>query len=110
MKVKFKVYGVTETCDVQFARYQENGNLAIQLICEDGAPYATMTTNTGLKLNDDLVAIKNYTEGEKYPSILMDCGIIETRLIDTISSGYAYIPVYELTDKAKKERDKQLAS
>lgn len=87
-------------CAVQFARYQDNGNVAIQLVdAEDGSPIATASVNMGTKVPDDQVAIKGWSENAGIESALEDAGIIG-ECVSILPSGFVYAQVHRLTDEA----------
>lgn len=106
MKCKFNKW----SCRAQFARYDNNGNLAIDLIADgsdqedvfDGEPIATATTNIS-PLSEGLVAIKNYSENEGMVVSLSQAGIIEPTPIDWMHEGYVSVPVFRLSEQALNE-------
>ena len=59
--MEFSHAGQTFEGSLEFGRYQ-NGNLAVQLILDDGEPYATLSVNVDLMLNDNEFVAKTYSE------------------------------------------------
>ena len=85
-----------ENCHFCVARYANNQNLAIAIFDNEG-PVTYCTVNTPVKLTDDRIAVKNYSENTGMDNFLIDMGIIEKEPIDHIESGWVEIPVHKLT-------------
>jgi len=66
-------------CEVQMSRYCEGDRLAIRLISvEDGMPEAVATINVpGIKLAEDEVLLKDYSEGTAVVDALVEAGVVE---------------------------------
>lgn len=65
-KHNYVKYGRSNTMYVEMAKYGENGNLAIQLYCNDDGymePWSTMTTNLSVKLPADCAYIDTNNNG-----------------------------------------------
>ena len=88
--------GSFENCHFCVARYVGNKNLAITIFDNEG-PVAHCTINTPVKLTDDRIAVKNYSENTGMDNFLIDMGIIEKEPIDHIESNWVNIPVHKLT-------------
>jgi hypothetical protein len=88
-KVKF----LGEDCTVSLQSYTRGGQ-ALQLMCEDGSPMATATVWVEGLENDEL-AIKDYSENEGMYEVLRDAGIIQP-MHRTIRSGWVDIKVTRL--------------
>lgn len=91
---------------LEFHRYLTNDNICLRGIVLDPSgleePFCTYTTNTDRVLPPDQVALKTYAEGEGADTTLIAANIIEPDPVDFIGSGWVIIPVYKLTESAKK--------
>lgn len=95
-------------CRLQLARYRDNGNLAIQAFCtgqtpdaEDGEPWGVLTVNPLEQLDDEHVAIKDYSEGAGNLMTLQRAGLVGEPE-RWIPSGFVQIPVCPLTEKGRE--------
>lgn len=78
-------------------RAYSNGNVAIQAVDpEDGEPIAVLSVNTGDKIDDEHVAIKDYSENSGALSSLKEAGVVSDPEY-FLKSGYVTIPVCKLT-------------
>ena len=69
-------YGDTYRLQAGYGRYA-NGQTRIQLYdVMDGMPYATATVAVDVKLAEDEVAIKNYSENEGVLDSLIKAGVV----------------------------------
>lgn len=93
-KTKYHEY---PNCEFVAARYC-NGNLALQVISSDEGPITTCTVNPGFAIEDNAIAIKNYSENDGMADTLNEMGIIGRELY-RVQSGFVEIPIYELTEK-----------
>ena len=74
MNLEFK-YGEFNS-KVEFFTYP-NGNKGIRLIdTDDFCPLTTATINQNMVLDNDCVAIKNYSENEGIVEVLVEAGIL----------------------------------
>lgn len=96
MTFKMK-YGTYEGAEFKATRYG-NGNLALAVESETEGPICICSVNPGQKVDDGLLAVKDYSENEGMASTLLDMGIIGEKKY-SIPSGWVSIPVYELTEK-----------
>lgn len=81
---------------IEEGRYQ-TGGLAVQLVCEDGEPLATISVNLcdGVGLEDDEFFLKGYSENEVLMPAILHCGWFEKT--DTIiDCGFGRVPVFRL--------------
>jgi hypothetical protein len=99
MKIKHKSpFGGTYRLFESLGKYP-NGQTSIRLYDEeDGLPYATATVSVKDQLEEDEVAIKNYSENEGLLQSLINSKIIDSphRFIE---SGFVKIPVCKLKIK-----------
>ena len=99
-------------CELQFARYQGTGNIAIQLTVHNpdgsipnlmhGEPMCMATTNLA-PLPDTRIAIKNWSECTGMVESLVKAGVIEKEACDHFDSGFVSAPVHKLTTVAISE-------
>lgn len=82
-------------CDLEFGRYP-NGQLAMQLVAEDGEPWATATVAVGAFVPEGHVAIKDYSENVGMVESLQEAGIVGKEIVARIASGFVSIPVLKL--------------
>ena len=75
--------------------YKQGNQIALQLIEEDGMPFATCTINLPGQLEDDEVAIKSYSENEGMLEFLLQNELVEEPH-RYIFSGYTKVPVCRL--------------
>lgn len=106
MMVQFAGYD----CHVLFHEYANNGNVAMQLVdVRDGMPVATATVNPDMKLDKDIVCIKNYSENGGMLEALMNAGIVTEPLYMT-RMGFVDVPVCKLLVPAlQKELVKEIS-
>lgn len=101
-----RIPGCAQRVSVEFDRYRDGDGIVIELVCaagsEDaGQPWTTASVNLpGCVIPADCVAIKDYSENDGIPSLLMANGLIHGAPVQLISSGHADIPVYRLTPAA----------
>jgi hypothetical protein len=77
-------------------KYPEGGNTLLFVTTEDGEPFGKVTVNIpGVRLEDDEVLVKNYSENEPWIWSLFENGIIsETGL--SVPSGWTNIPICKI--------------
>lgn len=88
-------------CEIVKGRYYENNNLCLSLFNYELGPITKITVNTDIKLPDDRIAIKDYSENAGMVDWLVKNNLIEKEPIRHILQGYVEIPVHKLTDYAK---------
>ena len=79
---------------VEYGRYGSNNNVSIKLI-KNKELYMVASVNTDVKLPDNQVAIKNYSENEGVEDMLIAMKVIKPTILFEIPSGFVRIPVYE---------------
>jgi hypothetical protein len=63
---------------VRTDHYAHGGGLAVELYCEDGEPYATVSINVpGVPLSADEFVFKTYSENEGLLEAMLDAGVVE---------------------------------
>lgn len=97
MKMKFKSWD----CIVE-AMWYGNHRRALRLIdAEDCEPIAVATVNIiDYPCPDDCAYIKEYSENNGMTKALIEAGLIEPEMINSVPSGHVMIGMYKLTDKA----------
>jgi hypothetical protein len=95
-------FGLDEKVRTEFACYR-NGQIAISLISQDGEPWLDATCSLPSPVAADCVAIKNWSENEGLPSILLHAGVIEGAPVAHVRSGFVAVPIYRLTRAALAE-------
>jgi len=86
-----------EDLQISFAEYS-NGRTAIQLVDDEG-PFAVATTNLpDVEMEDDEVAIKDYSENEGMLAALQQAGVVGD-VVGVVEQGFAKIPVCKLLIK-----------
>jgi len=83
-----KVNFLGEECSLKVSTYGDSSNptSALQLLCEDGSPMATVTINLeGLKLQKNHILVKNYSENSNMTQALEKARI--ARPIKTLQVG-----------------------
>jgi hypothetical protein len=91
--------GLNQPVEVAFARYR-NGQIALTLVCPDGDDWLTATSAVDAAIPGDAVAVKDWSENEGVPDLLIAGGLIEPAPFMRIRSGFVAIPVYRLTAAA----------
>ena len=94
-------YGIYHDCYFRKG-YYENKNLAIEIWNTTEGPIIRVTVNPYVKLPDDRIAIKNYSENEGMVDWLVSHDIIEEDAMQIIVSGLVELPVHALTENGKK--------
>lgn len=86
-----------------YINHYRNNRLCIDLICNDGEPWCTATVNIdGIKLNNDEVLIKDYSENEGTLALLKQYNIVKS-VRSYINNGYVLIPICVIDiDELKK--------
>ena len=70
-------FGLPVAVTVRTDRYAYGGNLAVQLDCQDGEPYATLSVNTpGVPLAADEFVFKTYSENEGLLEAMHLAGVV----------------------------------
>lgn len=98
-------------CCVEFDHYEDNNNVAIQLVRKrtgrsETELVATATVNTDMKINNEFVAIKGWSENTGIEQALIQAEVICPDAVGVIPCGMAAAYVYELTPKAKEMKSK----
>lgn len=81
---------------VRLSTYPIFGNPLIVLETEYGEPYAIASVNPYKKLDDGLVAIKNWGENEGIDKALIKAGIISPEPVARAQSEYVSIQIHKL--------------
>ena len=101
-------------CRLRVTRYVTNNNIALEAICTaesttpDGEfvgedePWSVMTVNPSEQLPDDMICVKDYSEGAGNLRTLVDAGLVEPTPVRLISSGFVNLPVCKLTEKGRE--------
>lgn len=99
-------------CSMQFDKYRNTGNIAIQLAINDpegalsdvfhGEPVCVATVNL-MQLPADRIAVKNWSENTGMVESLVEAGFIDPDPCDHIESGFVSVPVHKLTPAALAE-------
>lgn len=89
-------------CYLEIARYSENGNLCL-IAYDDMTEEEVMrlTVNPSVKLTDDEICIKTYSENAGLQECLIEQGLIESTPVRVFESGFVVLPVHRLTEKGK---------
>lgn len=90
-----------DDCEFLLGHYS-NGNLGIEIWSVDNGPITKVTVNPDIKIPEDRIAIKNYSENEGMVDWLISMSIIEDSPANVIHSGWIDIPVHRLTTHGKK--------
>jgi len=103
--------GNTYDCDIQFSRYSdENKNLSMRLIGSSdsqypGEPIASCSLNLPIKLPDDEMFIKDYSENQGMVNELIKNDIIEIGARRCELLPNCCINSYKLSEKGIQLRD-----
>lgn len=73
---------------VNFEKYRQHGNIAIQLLDAENTPFAMATVNVEFALPAGVVCIKDYSENMGVMQALIDAGVIG-KPTGSVSVGYA---------------------
>ena len=103
-KSQFATY---PNCQFVIDRYANPDNLYLGICMKDPETDSLeqichCTANTHIKLPDDRITVKNYSENEGMEEFLIKEGIIEEHPYSCITSGFVIINVFKLTEKGKK--------
>lgn len=106
MKVTFKGIDL----HARFSRYADNNNIALLLFenLTDPYEYAIASVNGEFDLDDEFIAIKDWSENEGMVEALIESNVIRSTPVGIEHSGFVIIEHYQLTDEAKAEFDKQM--
>ena len=88
------------TCHIEYLKYQNTNRTAIQLLdATEGDPVAMATINMPeVKLEENEVIIKDYSENEGILDVLISEGIVE-RTGKTVSTGFVTCQICKLLNK-----------
>jgi len=94
-------------CTVTFDHYEDNNNVAIQLVKKrrgqsEEELLATATVNTSIGIRQDFVAIKGWSETTGIEEVLIEAGVICEEAVGAIPCGMAVAKVFPLTEEAKE--------
>lgn len=81
--------------DIKMSKYKNGQNRMDFIDSEDGFPVLVASVAVEQNLEQDEIAIKNYSENEGVLDFLINEGIV-TSFCRNISSGFVKIPVYKL--------------
>lgn len=81
-------------------QYYANGQSAITLLTIDGEVQAVATVAIDVRLAEDEIAIKNYSENEGMLEFLQEVGIIKPPH-RFVPSGYVNIPICRIAEDAR---------
>lgn len=85
-----------QTLKLRWHQYDRNYRPAIQLVCENGEPWATATVNLPNEfITENEVAVKDYSENKGVLQALIDAGIVYEP-VWSVQSGFVTIPVCRL--------------
>jgi hypothetical protein len=93
IKAKFKSWN----CYIVFTKYRDNDRTAILLKdTSDSGPVATATINLpDVKLEEDEVIIKDYSENEGMVKCLIEAGVISS-VVAYVKTGFVTVPICKL--------------
>lgn len=93
--------------ELEWGKYVYTDNTAINLVEKGtGELITTVTVNLeDVKVDEDIIGVKDYSENEGMVKFLIDNELIETGFEMLEPRGFVLIPYYRLTDKAKKLRE-----
>jgi hypothetical protein len=94
-------FGSNEAVRAQFQRYR-NGQICITLVTEEGEPWLDATSAIPFPVPAGCVAVKDWSENDGVPAILLQSGVIEGDPVAHIPSGYVAVPIYRLTVAARQ--------
>lgn len=98
-QVQTKSYGAAS---IEVGRYPHGGAIYVQLMCKDGEPLGTFSTNLvpyGASLQRDEFTVKSWGENEPLVESMLATGMFE----DTgrrVESGFVQAPVWRMRDPA----------
>lgn len=93
--------GITYTgCRFEVNRYLDNNNLAVDIVDDNGC-VARVTVNMGVKLGDDLICVKTWSENANMETFLKLQGFVESEDESYASNGYVSAPIMRLTAKGR---------
>jgi hypothetical protein len=72
MKATINLFAEDHNITIKEARYNGNGNIALQAYAEDGSPFGTITVNTDLVLKPGYVVVKTYSENSIWVPQLLE--------------------------------------
>lgn len=91
MKIKTTNYG---ECTLKKQKYQNNGNLALSLIGEDGCPVTAITTNI-FPMEENTFCANIHNMGLTLWNDIVGSGLFESTG-EWVPSGYADYPIYKV--------------
>ena len=91
MKIKTTHYG---ECILKKQKYQNNGNLALSLVGQDGFPVATITTNI-FAMEENTFCANIHNMGHTLWNDIVGSGLFESTG-EWVPSGFAEYPVYKV--------------
>ena len=91
MKIKTTHYGL---CTVKKQKYQNNGNLALSLVAEDGCPVTNISTNI-FAMGENEFCANIHNMGLTLWNDILGSGLFESTG-EWVPSGYADYPVYKV--------------
>ena len=98
--MELKAYGETYKLHTVIDRYQSTNNIYIGLVCDNGEPFADLTTNI-MPLPDNMSAVD--TNNCSWAEDLIEDYELGTKKKTTLSSGFCTYPLYEFDMNKVKE-------
>ncbi len=88
-------------CKFIVERYP-NRNLKISIMSRTEGVICFVTCGIDKRLDDDTIAVKNYSENKGMDIWMRDNGYIESVPCSHFTSGFVNIPIYNLTQMGKE--------
>jgi len=96
-EVKLNIFGTVYNCKVLYQKYQAGGHRIDLIDLSDGMPVATATVHVpGVKLENNEVIIKDYSENEGIYNALLEYNIIKETSKSIQISDYIKAPIATL--------------
>lgn len=95
-EMQYKSYGVEYTLTFQKTTYQNNGSLAIQVMCQEKGedfvePYCRLTTNLEVPpVNENMAYIDTNNVPQDLVQMLLDAGVMKFTGVDQMSGWCIY--------------------
>ena len=97
-------FGGNEEVTAELGEYHSNRNPALTLYTSAMERWATASVNVeGFKVPEGCILLKTWSENTGLDQLLLEAGVIEAPVLQSVRAGYADALLYRLTERMKNK-------